>query len=542
MQGSIRDFNEMENTMQNDSSRQTTFGPLRFLLDLRLFLVLVGVVYAAVFWRYQAAPGHDPGYPLGWWGWFDQGEYLKSAKAFAAFDFSASQHFCPPLYSMLGAFFVGFTDPFWLIDLLCLLWFAAVFVLFADRYVPRWASLLIFTVTILASHRMLENFVIPWTTSLAMALLSTGVYALVRLHEALEGKAGQSFAPGVGYAFGIALVLGLLFPLRPLDILLSVILLGAWCAGAKNLLSRGNQAAVSVKVLAAACAGFLVGPLLYAAFNWMVFGTLNSDYVQDSISNGYFPGDLGEKFLSIFRDGRSLYLEPRSGIVDRYPWILLVFPSLIYIAVRGDSLLRVLALLVFAQYILYLPYGDLLPTGLWRFKNIHYFKWTFPYLGLFSWFAVASILRAWKTERGSAAAWTLVFAAGILLILSLRFQISQRPLEIGMPEGGQPLEGMVFRNPYAQLDMIDLEGLDGEFRDVYFGSHVLLVDGEKMRHVTNYRVLPAPWGVRILFIRPVTARLITFRPDSHLTQEKATVAATAGTYGFTLGLPKLFLD
>lgn len=527
--------------MQNDSSRQTPLGFLRILFDLRLFLVLLGAAYAIIFWRYQAAPGHDPAYPMGWWGWFDQGEYLKSAKAFAAFDFSASEHFCPPLYSMLGAIFVRFADPFWLIDLFCLLWFAAVFVLFADRYVPRWASLLIFVATVLASHRIFENFVIPWTTSLATAMLSTGVYALVRLQEVWEAPAGNRPLPGVAQAFGIALVVGLLFPLRPLDIILGVILLAAWCVGATRLMSRANRAG-SGKMLAAAFAGFLIGPLFYAVFNFTIFGTLNSDYVNDSISNGYFPADVGEKFVSIFRDGRSLYLEPGSGILDRYPWILLVFPSLMYIAVRGDFVLRVLALVVFAQFVLYLPYGDLLPTGLWRFKNIHYFKWTFPYLGLFAWYGVVSVLQAWKTARGRAAVWTLMFAVVITLILSLRLHIVQRPIEIGMPEGGQPLEGMVFQNPYAQLDMIDLDGLDGDFRDVYFGAHVLLVDGEKMRHVTHYRILPAPWGIRILFTRPVTARLITFRPDNHLIQEKEVVTATAGTYDVTLGSPKLFLD
>jgi len=123
--------------MQNSSIRQSMLGFLRLFLDLRIFLVFVGVIYTVAFWYFKDAPGHNPAYPLGWWGWFDQGEYLKSAKAFAALDFSAAQHFCPPLYSMLGALFVNFTDPFWLVDLICLLWFATIFVLFASKYIPR---------------------------------------------------------------------------------------------------------------------------------------------------------------------------------------------------------------------------------------------------------------------------------------------------------------------------------------------------------------------------------------------------------------------
>ena len=533
--------------MQNSSIRQSMLGFLRLFLDLRIFLVFVGVIYTVAFWYFKDAPGHNPAYPLGWWGWFDQGEYLKSAKAFAALDFSAAQHFCPPLYSMLGALFVNFTDPFWLIDLLCLLWFAAVFVLFASRYVPRWAALLIFSLTILATHRILENFVIPWTSTLAVALLSTGIYALVRLHEAFENKAGShSLFSSVSFnTFFIALALGLLFPLRPLDIVSGSVLLLAWCVGIRSLLILQNQAFHTGKIYAAAVIGFLVGPLFYLVFNWTVFGTFNSDYVQDSISNGYFPADFGEKFISIFRDGSSLYLEPGSGITDRYPWIILAFPALIYIAVRGDWLLRTLALIVCLQFSLYLPYGDLLPTGLWRFKNIHYFKWAFPYLGLFVWYAIASLLSLWRTERSKAVVWTFVFVIGVTLLLSLRLQVSQQPIGMTLlpdPVNVQTQQGMVFENPYAKLDMIDLTGLDGEFTDVYFGAHVLLLDGQKMRHVRDYRVLPAPWGIRILFIRPVTAKSITFWPDVHLVRKNTPLFVSAGRYNFALGLPKLFLD
>ena len=255
--------------------------------------------------------------------------------------------------------------------------------------------------------------------------------------------------------------------------------------------------------------------------------------------------DFSEKFMSIFRDGFSLYLEPGSGITDRYPWIILAFPALIYIAIRGDWLLRTLALIVFLQFSLYLPYGDLLPTGLWRFKNIHYFKWTFPYLGLFVWYAIASLLSLWRTERSKAVVWTFVFVIGVTLLLSLRLQVSQQPIGMTLlpdPVNVQTQQGMVFENPYAELDMIDLTGLDGEFTDVYFGAHVLLLDGQKMRHVRDYRVLPAPWGIRILFIRPVTAKSITFWPDLHLVHKNTPLFVSAGRYNFALGLPKLFLD
>lgn len=531
--------------MQNSFIRQTLSGIWHLVLDLRVFLVFVGVVYAVAFSHYPAAPGHNPVYPLGWWGWFDQGEYLKSAQAFAAFDFTPGKHFCPPLYSMLGAFFVRFTDPFWFVDLVCLLWFAAVFALFASRYVPRWAALLLFFLTIVANHRMLETFIVPWTTTLAVALLSTGIYALVRLHENFGSVIRKHSFPSPVNAFFLSCALGLLMPLRPLDISLGVLLLLAWFVGTRELLILENQIQRIRKILVALIAGFLVGPLFYFVFNWKIFGSFRSDYVEDSLSNGYFPADLGEKFISIFIDGYTLYLEPGSGIIDHYPWVVLVFPALIYIAVRGDWLLRLLAFAVCVQFGLYLPYGDLLPTGVWRYMNINYFKWTFPYLALFAWYAIASLLRDWRTQRSKAIAWTVAFVIVGALLLSLRLQVSQRPIEtVLLPniENGQTQQRLSFENPYAKLDLIDLSGLGGEFTDVYFGAHGLWLDGLKMRHVRDYRVLPAPWGIRILFIRPVAAHSISFQPDGRLVRAKTPLSATAGRYRFTLGVPKPFWD
>jgi hypothetical protein len=59
-----------------------------------------------------------------------------------------------------------------------------------------------------------------------------------------------------------------------------------------------------------------------------------------------------------------------------------------------------------------------------------------------------------------------------------------------------------------------------------------------MRHVRDYRVVPAPWGVRILFIRPVTAKSIMFQPDGRLAFKKMPFSASAGSYRIVLGNPR----
>jgi hypothetical protein len=39
-----------------------------------------------------ARPGASSRFPLGWWGWWDQSQYLLSARALAHFDFASDQH------------------------------------------------------------------------------------------------------------------------------------------------------------------------------------------------------------------------------------------------------------------------------------------------------------------------------------------------------------------------------------------------------------------------------------------------------------------
>ncbi len=48
-------------------------------------------------------------------------------------------------------------------------------------------------------------------------------------------------------------------------------------------------------------------------------------------------------------------------------------------------------------------YVDLLPTGMWRFNNIHYFKWLMPAFVLFAWLALRRWHRHWRVLAGVLA-------------------------------------------------------------------------------------------------------------------------------------------
>ena len=522
---------------------QARLGTLLALIaQPRIFLPLLALIYALAYLAHPATPGNNPVYPLGWWGWFDQGQYLRAAKAFAAHDLGPDNYYYPPLYPLLGALFLRLstTHPFWLPDLVCLLWFAYVFVAFAARYLPRWAAVLLLYASTVASADIFETFVIPWTTTLAAALLSTGLYALTRGIDARRDGTGQRTWFGPLGLFATSVALGAIAALRPPDTLIAGLL---WLALLWLAVRATAEGAGKMKACASAGLGMAIGPACFLAFNWRVFATPFGAYIRANSANGYFPADLGEKFVSIFLDSYPLYLEPHAALIDRYPWLLLALPACGYVLVRGDALLRLLAAAICVQFALYLPYGDLLPNGVWRFFNIHYFKWTLPYLALLACHASLSICRLMRRNPRQAWAWAAIFVAAALLQLSLRLELLPTPvvLEPGRSGTAPGLPPLVVDNLGTELDIIDIDGLRGGFTETYFGEHEMLADGQALHRVRDFRLLPAPWGARVLFLRPIAARTIVLRPDPRLSRDE-NLSASGGTYRFALGKPKPFRD
>jgi hypothetical protein len=509
---------------------------LRRLLDLRWVMALIAVIYAYTYFSLPATPGNSPfAHPLGWWGWFDQGEYLKSANALLHRDLTWDKHLYPPLYPAIGAIFLNWSSghPYFLPDLLCWLWFVFAFIRFADRYLPRWSGLVLLFGSTIVNHEILENFVIPWTTTLSMALLATGILGLVWLEEVREGKRKRING---WHMFIVAVSLGLLAPTRPIDAVVGALLglaflIAYWRA---RRTAAANLPAPS-RALPLAVFGGAIGSAIFFVFNKVVFGNPLGLYIHTASSNGYFPADLPEKFISLWLDGKTLYGVNHAGLTEHYPWLFLSLAGLIWVLLRGDFLLRVAALAIGLLFLLYLPYSDLLPISLWRVLNIHYFKWTFPFLALFAWLLVKQVLEGWRRREG----W--VFPVALLvaipgLLLSLHLAINFKPL-LGTSEPGQ---AMRFELPDGAVDFIDFKGINGALPVIDVGKNRILLDGRELKLFREYRLWPVGSEVRLLFIRPVAGRVIEFLPDPRLVRIDQHMAARAGVSSFALGAPKPF--
>jgi hypothetical protein len=507
----------------------------RRLLDLRWVMALVAVIYICTYFAYPATPGNNPhGHPIDWWEWHDQGEYLKAANAFLHGDLSKDQHTYPPLYPAVGAIFLTWSSghPYFLPDLLCWLWFVFAFIRFADRYVPRWSGLALLFGTTIINYEILENYVIPWTSTLSMALLATGILGLVWLQDAQEGK--RKHISG-WQMFIVAISLGLLAATRPADAVVGGVLglalvIGYWLArrnAAANLPAPG-------RFLQLVVIGFATGPAIYLIFNKVVFGNPLGGYIKIQRGIGFFPADFSEKFVSLWLDGK-LYGENNAGLTEHYPWLFLSLAGFVWALLRGDALLRVAALSIGLLFALYIPYGELLPVSIWRYNNIHYFKWTFPFLALFAWLLVKQVLEGWRRRKGWMLSTTLLIVIPALL-LSLHLAINVKQLQ-GTSEPGR---AMRFELPDGAVDFIDFKGLSGEYNQIDLGEHRVLLDGRELKRGYNYRTLPIGSDVRLLFIRPVAGRSIEFLPDPRIVRHDRQMIAQAGVYSFALGAPKPF--
>lgn len=144
-----------------------------------LFVVLLAGAYFLYFYAgHPDRPGMQS--RLGWFGWFDQGEYLKEARAIRQGVADPERYQYPLGYPFLGSLFIKILpyDPFLLPNLAAFVATIGLFFETCKRYLGPAVSL--FGCTFLMFAAPLTNLtVIPWTTT--PALLTIAFWAWVAL-------------------------------------------------------------------------------------------------------------------------------------------------------------------------------------------------------------------------------------------------------------------------------------------------------------------------------------------------------------------------
>ena len=355
------------------------------------FLLLV--LYIGFYLANPMAPGNsfDPCCIRGWIGWGDQGFYYKSAAALAAGNLNPDFHWYPLGYAILAApfEFLG-NHPFFPVDAICLIAVYTAIILFARRVgISPTVAAIIVLLTLCADRFMFEQWAIPWTTTPAAALI-WGLLAASAAH--LQGQR-QPFLIGL---FAAALPLT-----RPTDGIVSAVCV-AWVGMAELRAAR-----LKWRDLAWLAVGVALPILPYAALHLAIYGPNATQYMLNSRGVGFTAHN------PIWR-AYVLLIEPRQwfftgeGLIPRMPWLLLGGAGALWAFWRGGAAALLSACLI-VYCALYLCYTDLLPTNLWYYMYVHYFKWTLPGFGLLAWLLLKE-LRLRQPVAWSALAFVLLLS------------------------------------------------------------------------------------------------------------------------------------
>lgn len=448
------------------------------------------LVYIQAYLGNPARPGRSHGWPLGWWGWWDQSLYLRSARAFADGSFSPDQHWYPLAYPLIGAPFVGFwpRHAFFVPDLLCLVAAYVAFLAFAEAagVAAGWAALL-FLLSSVAFEVLQAVWAEPWTSTLSTALI-WWLLALTARHLApptAERRRNVRVAPSI--ATGV-LAVCIVFT-RPIDALVVAI----WGAGVAGFAVR-DRAWQSVLALWPIGAGMLLASVP-AILLWLrIYGAAPSPYVIQSRSIGF-------EFHALWWKTALLLLTPQpwfpagSGMIARFPWLLFGIAGILALPwiVRGRALrlLALLAVMIVGYCVLFFAYVDLLPTGLWRFLNIHYFAWAIPGYALLAALLVRD-LAGKRWPRGVAVA-AIIGTAALLCVRVVPRAVS----------ADEPAKAVDFAGPMPP------------FVDTFLMGALAVRDANGVLHdYSDFRGLIYPGGVRVIGIRRELTGPVEWVPGS----------------------------
>jgi hypothetical protein len=466
-----------------------------------VFLAIVITLQLLLYWMHPAVPGHDPA--SSWEGWWDQSQYLKSARAFLALDLSESSHWYPIGYSLLAVPFLKlFTDPFFVPNLVSFIVFAWAF----HRYFKPMIGTLGVAIAFIGAlffprvtyipfpspHILWIQFVEPWNT-IPIAAIVMSILCILREMRA-DDSLWKDFLPGV--------LIGLVFAIKPAEVLPLAIVGVAWLAITLRTRERPWLR------IGAAAAGALVVALPVLALTIRIHGGLSSPYTRVIDNIGMQFGDFGERATNIFIDAGPSY-GVHSALIQVMPWFPLLAPlALVGAVLQPRALLAPVALSV-ATVLVYLAYNDFSPLSILHFHLIHYLVWTFPVIAACG---IATALSArHHPKQLVACAVAIALGCGIA---SLR--VVPKAVPNAAVEWRTDAKGRAFDIRFAaavSLDAIDIVPRVAS-NTVRRDPAVLKIDGKPQAVYRDYRIVTLPDRMRVIFQHPQSAtRVSLIAPD-----------------------------
>jgi len=476
-------------------------------INLKNILIIIAILYTYFYLSNPALPGNNLANPLGWWGWFDQGEYLKGVKAFATHNYSIHNFFYPPLYTLLGSLFYKFLPNhfYFFIDLFSLLILIYFFVKLAENFIgEKWAIVIVFF-GLFSKYIVFVQYVIPWTTTPTAALISIALYYLYKINISIDIKPKYFFL----YQFIFVISTSLVIPLRPLDSAIVFISLYPFYIYTvfKHMMYFKNKLIYFYSLLINLLGGS-IGLIILFGFNYFIYKDIWGGYLSHSSDLGFsffnFPF-IFYKFNTFFIDSYNLNFISNGTFLENFPWLYLSLFSMFYFVFFGKFIIKVISTLIIIYFIMYLPFHDLLINGLWKYLNIHYFKWLFPYAAFLAFYFILIVYKQYKSKKYKVIAISFSLLTVFILLLQYQFKINYIKKSSYILE--TPNSISIYNSSSKKIDGIDFYGISNSFNDIYFGNQRIVLDNKKiLKRVKDFRIIPAPFGMRLLFINPQNSK------------------------------------
>ncbi len=486
----------------------------RYALKLGLVIV-VGASLRMLTASGSASPG--------WMSWADQDHYFVSAQAWAHGKLDASLHHYPPGYSLMGAPFVRLlkVQAFAVPDLLCLMACLILFAALGRRLLPdmpgwRAACVAAFLYSTLSSPVLRNVWIVPWNTTGAAPFGFAALLATLRLCE----------APGLVTAAVLGGLLGIMAGIRPTDAAILAVVCAAYAvtqlarAGLRKLLGLAGVGGAAI------CLG--AAPLALA--HLAVHGASGGDYLAKSANIGFEWRLLPLRWVTLVLDPHPL-LPEGTGLAEALPWIGPGLAGLLLMTTMSGKCereWRLIGAAIVLHWCLYLAYRDLQPYGLWRFYNLHYFKWTFPFLLL----AALRLAAALARRRQRSMAILAVACAAPMLLWQPIGRREAAPAST-IRAGG---DGSMRLDPgLAGVSEALFLPLLGSWHDIYLGHATVTAGRAVYRNTWDFKLQPVAGGALLQPLRPFMSGPMTFQAATGTSLGGGDVVRISET--LRLGLP-----
>ena len=486
-------------TLSRSLAAADEFEAQRFDFASVAIIVVTAIIFAHVYTVFPGTPS-GPGVS-GWEGWWDQSNYIKSARALARGDFAAENHWYQIGYSMLGAPFayIGMRDPFVAVNLISLIAFVLLFIRLFSPVIGRPAAACALAIGLLLPTRITvphvtdwvvaSQFVIPWNTN-PIAPLYLGILLIMR-----RLPADERFHKDVV----LGLLVGAVAALRLADVVALV------PVGLAYTFLR-LRAAEPVKHVAIAVTGALLVFVPFVVLTWKIHVGLGSAYVDQAALIGVSFSDLHERFMVVFIDSSTVFDTDGLSIRSLQPWLMLLAPFAIFWAVADGRSGRLVVAVMAMSVAFYLAFNDFWPLNILQYYLIHYIAWIFPMI-VAAGFAGAVVSVRQRRWRSLAAC-----LIGALALTQVSYTVRPIDAEIGIAQDPESATTTytVELDRQREIDAVDLLGAAAaEGLDITLQTAVITAgEGEPLDLFKGYRLIQTRSGVRIIFNKHIRTKTL----------------------------------